>query len=59
MATGVLVNQTGSGLFHTGTQMGMDAIRKQQGHSGNRRGGSNTGGLMLMGAKNDWGAVVS
>ena len=49
MATGVLVNQTGNGLFHTGTQMGADAIRKQQGHSGNRRGGSNTGGLQADG----------
>ena len=50
MATGVLVNQTGSGLFHIGTQMGTDAIRKQQGHSGNGRGGSNTGGLEADGS---------
>lgn len=41
MAIGILVDQTGSCLFHTGTQMGTDAIKKQQGHSENGREGSN------------------
>jgi hypothetical protein len=50
MAIGVLVDQTGSGLFHTGPQMSTDVTRKQQGHSGNRRGVRYAGGLDTNGS---------
>lgn len=59
MATSVLVNQTGSGLFHTGTQMGTDAIRKNRVIPETEEEEAIQGDLRLMGARNDWGADVS
>ena len=59
MATGVLVNQTGNGLFHTGTQWARTPLGNNRVIPETEEEEAIQGDLRLMGAKTDWGADVS
>ena len=58
-ATGVLVNQTGNGLFHTGTQWARTPLGNNRVIPETEEEEAIQGDLRLMGAKTDWGADVS